>query len=384
MKKLSILGATGFIGSRTLEVVARFPDQFAVVGLAAGKNVVKLAEQIKVFKPAVAAVQGDELAKKLRTLLPSSIPTVIRADGEGITSVATHPEVDLVVSAMVGASGLLPTMAAVKAGKTIALANKETLIVAGRLVMEEAARRSVDIIPVDSEHSAIFQSLQGHNKVEVRRIILTASGGPFLHRDPAHGEVTPEEALNHPVWEMGNKITIDSATLMNKGLEVIEARWLFDMPAEKIDVVVHPQSIIHSMVEYCDGSTIAQLSIPDMRIPIAYALAYPNRLDTDLPALSLADIGSLTFLDPDQNRFPALRLAYQSLREAESMTAVLNGANEVAVAGFLRHKITFSQIPVVIKKTLDQHTPRDLTDIMDAVEVNAWACRTAGEIIGKQ
>jgi 1-deoxy-D-xylulose-5-phosphate reductoisomerase len=250
--------------------------------------------------------------------------------------------------------------------------------------MGEAVKRGVDIIPVDSEHSAIFQSLHGHNRAEVQRIILTASGGPLLQRDPADGDVTPEEALNHPVWEMGNKITIDSATLMNKGLEVIEARWLFDMQAENIDVVIHPQSIIHSLVEYCDGSTMAQLSVPDMRIPISYALAYPRRLETRLPALSLADVGSLTFLEPDQKRFPALRLAYQSLQEAESMTAVLNGANEVAVAGFLLKEITFSQMPEVIEETMERHAPRNLSDIMDAVEINDWARRTARGIINRQ
>ena len=382
MKKISILGSTGFIGSCTLDMVARYPDRFSVAGLAAGKNVVKLAEQIKTFKPATAAVQEETIARELRALLPDSCPTVILSGQDGISTVATHPEADMVVSAMVGASGLVPTMAAIEAGKPIALANKETLIVAGRLIMAEAAKRGVDIIPVDSEHNAIFQSLRGHNREEVERIILTASGGPFLNRDPSAGEITPEEALNHPVWPMGNKITIDSATLMNKGLEVIEARWLFDMPADAIDIVIHPQSIIHSMVEYRDKSTIAQLSNPDMRIPIAYALAYPHRLDTGMSALSLAEIGSLTFFEPDRKRFPALRLAYQSLQEAESMPAVLNGANEVAVAAFLDRKISFTQIPVVIEKTMNQHTPHNLTDIDHAVEVNAWACRTARELIG--
>ena len=381
MKKISILGSTGFIGSCTLDMVARYPDRFSVVGLAAGKNVAKLAEQIKTFKPAVAAMQEETFAQELRALLPDSCSTVILSGQEGTTTVATHPEAEMVVSAMVGASGLIPTMAGIKAGKPIALANKETLIVAGRLIMEEAAKRDVNIIPVDSEHNAIFQSLQGHNREEVKRIILTASGGPFLNRDPDEGEITPEDALNHPVWPMGNKITIDSATLMNKGLEVIEARWLFDMPAKKIDIVIHPQSIIHSMVEYRDMSTIAQLSNPDMSIPIAYALAYPQRLNTGMKPLALAEIGSLTFFEPDRERFPALRLAYQSLQEAESMPAVLNGANEVAVAAFLDRKISFSQIPVVVEKTMNLHAPRNLTDIDHAVEVNDWACRTARELV---
>ena len=383
MKKLSILGSTGFIGSCTLEIVARYPERFSVAGLAAGKNVVKLAEQIKTFSPAVAAVQAESLARELRALIPVSCSTVILSGQEGLNSVATYPEADMIVSAMVGASGVIPTMAAIEAGKPIALANKETLIVAGRLIMEEAAKRSVAIIPVDSEHNAVFQSLLGHNREEVERIILTASGGPFLHRDPGEREITPEEALNHPIWPMGNKITIDSATLMNKGLEVIEARWLFDMPAEKIDIVIHPQSVIHSMVEYRDKSTIAQLSHPDMRIPIAYALAYPDRLDTGMAALSLAEVGSLTFFAPDRERFPSLRLAYQALQEPESMTAVLNGANEVAVAAFLSRKIRFSRIPVVIEKTMNRHAPHDLNDISHAVEVNEWACRTARELISE-
>lgn len=382
MKNIAILGSTGFIGLHTLDVVARFPDQFKVVALAAGKNIVRLAEQIQQLRPVVAAVQDAALADQLRQMLPAAVSTSIVSNQAGMVQVATCDEVNLVVSAMVGASGLVPTMAAIQARKAVALANKETLVVAGRLIMEEAHARKTPIIPVDSEHSAIFQCLHGHRQHDVHRIVLTASGGPFLNYNPAHlAEITPEEALNHPVWAMGKKITIDSATLMNKGLEVIEARWLFDLPAERIDVVIHPQSIIHSMVEYCDGSVLAQLSIPDMRIPISYALAYPGRLQSQLPSLSLARIGKLTFFEPDQGRFPALRLAYQSLREKESMTAVLNGANEAAVEAFLHGTIRFSQIPVVIEKTMSRHTARMLTDIEDAYAVNIWGGDTAKKII---
>jgi len=378
MKNIAVLGSTGFVGSHTLDVVARFPDRFSVVGLAAGANLTKLAEQIRIFNPSVAAVADDLLADRLRRMLPPATKTRIVSNQAGIIEVATVEEADLVVSAIVGASGLLPTMAAIRAAKTVALANKETLVVAGRLIMEESKRCRTGIVPVDSEHSAIFQALHGHEKQDVQRIILTASGGPLLHRDPANqAEVTREEALNHPVWEMGRKITIDSATLMNKGLEVIEARWLFDVPVEKVEVIIHPQSVIHSMVEYCDGSIIAQLSVPDMRIPIAYALAYPERMPIALPRLSLSEVGKLTFCAPDQSRFPALRLAFQALQEEESMTAVLNGANEAAVEAFLQEAIPFSSIPVIIEKTMACHTARRFADIDDAYAVNLWGYTTA-------
>ena len=382
MKKISILGSTGFIGTNTLKIISAFPERYKVVGLAAGSNVAKLSEQIKMYKPDVVSVTSPALAEKLKTLLSPHTSLPIFVDQAGMIEVATYPEADLVVSAMVGSVGLLPTMAAIRSGKRLALANKETLVVAGKLVMEAAQSYGVDIIPIDSEHSAIFQVLKGQKKEDVSRLILTASGGPFLNYDSKRlTNITPEEALKHPVWKMGKKITIDSATLMNKGLEVIEAHWLFNLPPEFIQVVIHPQSIIHSMVEYCDGSTLAQMSLPDMRLPISYALAYPERLKNDLPSLNLANLGKLTFFEPDFERFPSVRLAYQSLQEEASMCAVLNGANEVAVEAFLKKRISFSEISLVIQKSMDKHHPRSIKDIEDAMEVDAWARQTANKIV---
>jgi len=382
MKKISILGSTGFIGTNTLKIISAFPERYKVVGLAAGSNVAKLSEQIKMYKPDVVSVTSPALAEKLKDLLSSHLSLPILVDQAGMIEVATYPEADLVVSAMVGSVGLIPTMAAIRSGKRLALANKETLVVAGKLVMESARSYGVDIIPIDSEHSAIFQVLNGQKKEDVSRLILTASGGPFLNYDSkCLANITPEEALKHPVWKMGKKITIDSATLMNKGLEVIEAHWLFNLPPEFIQVVIHPQSIIHSMVEYCDGSTLAQMSLPDMRLPISYALAYPERLKNDLPSLNLANLGGLTFFEPDFERFPNVQLAYQALQEEESMSAVLNGANEVAVEAFLKKQISFSEIPLVIQKSMDKHYPRSIKDIEDAMEVDVWARQTANKMV---
>ena len=382
MKKISILGSTGFIGTNTLKIIAAFPERYKVVGLAAGSNVATLSEQIKMYKPDVVSVTSPALAEKLKDLLSSHPSPPILVDQAGMIEVATYPEADLVVSAMVGSVGLIPTMAAIRSGKRLALANKETLVVAGKLVMEAAQANGVDIIPIDSEHSAIFQVFKGQRKEDVSRLILTASGGPFLNYDSKHlTNITPEEALKHPVWKMGKKITIDSATLMNKGLEVIEAHWLFNLPPEFIQVLIHPQSIIHSMVEYCDGSTLAQMSLPDMRLPISYALAYPERLKNDLPSLNLASLGKLTFFEPDFERFPTLGLAYQSLQEEASMCAVLNGANEVAVEAFLKKQISFPEISLVIKKSMDKHNPRGIKDIEDAMEVDVWARQTANKIV---
>ena len=383
MKKISILGSTGFIGTNTLRIISAFPDRYKVVGLAAGKNVITLAEQIQTFKPEMVSVTTQTLAKKLRELLPPHFTVPILFDQSGMIDVATYPKADLVVSAMVGSVGLVPTMAAIKAGKKIALANKETLVVAGRLIIEAARSQAVTLIPIDSEHSAIFQVLQGQNRKDVRRLILTASGGPFWNLNPKKlRTITPEEALKHPIWKMGKKITIDSATLMNKGLEVIEAHWLFNLSAEAIRVVIHPQSIIHSMVECCDGSTLAQMSLPDMRLPISYALGYPERLKNDFPSLNLARIGSLTFFEPDFKKFFALHLAYQALREEESMCGVLNGANEVAVGAFLQKQISFPEITTVIQKTMDYHTPQKIKNVEDAMAVDSWARQRAKKIVG--
>ena len=382
MKKISILGSTGFIGTNTLKIISAFPERYKVVGLAAGSNVATLSEQIKMYKPDVVSVTSPALAAKLKDLLSSYPALPILVGQAGMIEVATYPEADLVISAMVGSVGLIPTMAAIRSGKRLALANKEALVVAGKLVMEAAQSHGVDIIPIDSEHSAIFQVFKGQRKEDVSRLILTASGGPFLNYDSKHlTNITPEEALKHPVWKMGKKITIDSATLMNKGLEVIEAHWLFNLPPEFIQVLIHPQSIIHSMVEYCDGSTLAQMSLPDMRLPISYALAYPERLKNDLPSLNLANLGKSTFFEPDFELFPTVRLAYQSLQEEASMGAVLNGADEVAVEAFLKKQISFPEIPLVIKKSMDKHNPRSIKDIEDAMEVDAWARQTANNIV---
>ena len=306
MKRISILGSTGSIGVSTLDVVGAHPDQFTVTALAAGRNIALLKQQIERFRPRLAAVIDEAHAVELRRLLGRGIDNGILSGAGGVSGSGRIADTDMVVSAMVGAAGLLPTLDAIEAGKDIALANKETLVMAGHLVLRNAAEKGVKIIPVDSEHSAIFQCLQGHRREDVRRIILTASGGPFLHASAEElAKVTPAQALRHPNWAMGKKITIDSATMMNKGLEVIEAAWLFGLPVSKIDVLIHPQSIIHSLVEYRDGSVIAQMGIPDMRIPIAYALSYPHRMIRDEAGLDLGKVGTLTFLDPDPIRFPA-------------------------------------------------------------------------------
>jgi len=323
MKRLAILGSTGSIGVNTLDIVRRFPEKFEVVSLSAGLNIQLLKNQILQFRPKLVSVLHKELSETLQRELPNGTVEIVHGV-EGLIRVATHPEVDLVVSAIVGAVGLIPTLSAIKTGKVIALANKEPLVMAGKLMMIEAKRNHAQILPVDSEHSAIFQSLLGHQKEDVHCLILTASGGPFLNLPlNKFQEVTVREALNHPHWEMGKKITIDSASLMNKGLEVIEAHWLFDIPIEKIIVQIHPQSVVHSMVKYIDGSIIAQMGIADMRSPISYALSFPHRLPLDLPPLDLSRIGGLTFSPPDPERFPCLRLAYRSLEIGETMPAFL-------------------------------------------------------------
>ncbi len=351
-KKIAILGSTGSIGRNTLDIIARFPDRFEVVGLAAGENVKLLAEQVWKFRPQVVSCKHKIVAEKIQKKLPPETKLLIGE--EGAIVVATHPDADLIVSAMVGAVGLVPTYHAICAGKDVALANKETLVMAGELIIREAKARKVRILPIDSEHSAIFQALQGNRKEDVSRIILTASGGPFRTLEKEKfPKITIEEALKHPKWKMGSKITIDSATLMNKGLEVIEAHHLFEMPLEKIKVKIHPQSIIHSLVEYIDGSIIAQLGIPDMRIPIAYALGYPERLPLDLPRLDLVNVSPLTFEDPDLEKFPALALAYEAAKIGGTVPTVLNAANEVAVAAFLEGRLRFDLIPKLVAETLE-------------------------------
>jgi 1-deoxy-D-xylulose-5-phosphate reductoisomerase len=356
-KALSILGSTGSIGVSTLQVVRQFPDRFEVAALAAGRNIHLLMEQIKVFRPSLVAVLDEPLASQLQRGLKSQghSPEVCFGP-EGYDRVATFPQSRMLVSAMVGAAGLLPTLAAINAGMDLALANKETLVVAGEIVMRAAKRKGIRILPVDSEHSAIFQALQGNHREALKRILLTASGGPFFDKTSEElKRVTPEAALRHPNWSMGRKITIDSATLMNKGLEVIEAHWLFDVPVERIAIHIHPESIVHSMVEYIDGSVIAQMGMPDMKIPIAYALAYPERLPVQSPPLDLFRLRKLNFYPPDEEKFPCLRLAYEACRRGSTLPAVLNAANEVAVEAFLNGRIQFLEIPQVIETVMQVH-----------------------------
>jgi 1-deoxy-D-xylulose-5-phosphate reductoisomerase len=383
MKKLAILGSTGSIGVSTLSIVEQFPERFQVVALAAGKNLTKLKQQVSFFCPELVSLTSESDARVLRDQLPTFKGEILWGM-EGLFAVATHPGTEMVVSALVGAIGLSPTLAAIRAGKTIALANKEALVVSGELMNREAQKHGVKILPVDSEHNAIFQVLHGHRREQVKRIMLTASGGPFLHRpvEELH-EVSVEEALRHPTWKMGSKITIDSATLMNKGLEVIEARWLFDLLPEQVSVIVHPQSIVHSMVEYIDGSVLAQLGIPDMIIPISYILAYPDRLPLGhLPSLDLARAQQLTFFQPDFVKFPCLQLAYNALASGGTSPAVLNAANEVAVESFLAGQLRFTDIAMLNAKVLDAHSTQAVTDLDELLEADRWArdhARTALE-----
>ena len=372
MKKITLLGSTGSIGVNVAEVVRQFPERYAIVGLAAGRNITLLKEQILEFDPEIVSVLDEEHARKLQQLLPQKYHGRINYGVRGNEDVARVAGADIAVSAIVGAAGLLPTLAAIEAGKDIGLANKETLVMAGKLVMAAVAKKGVHLLPVDSEHSAIFQALEAGRKQDVQKIILTASGGPFRQRslEELH-TVTPDQALAHPNWEMGRKISIDSATLMNKGLEVIEARWLFDMAIDDIEVTVHPQSIVHSLVEFQDGSVLAQLGIPDMRIPIAYALSYPKRLPLQLSPLRLSQCANLEFHEPDFIRFPALKMAFEAIRQGGVAPAVLNAANEVAVDAFLNSQIRFLDIAATVAATMEQVTDgRDdrLDDILGADE----------------
>ncbi len=374
MKTLSLLGSTGSIGKNVLAVVRMFPDRFRISGLSAGKNIEELAGQVLEFEPECISVADESSVAPLADMLPSEYRQKIFWGSHGNRKVATIDAVEMVVSAVVGAVGLLPTLDAIAAGKDIGLANKETLVMAGRLVMRAVQENGVALLPIDSEHSAIFQALEAGRRSDVGMIILTASGGPF--RTMAREQlplVTPAQALDHPNWDMGRKISIDSATMMNKGLEVIEARWLFDVAADRIRVVVHPQSIVHSLVEFIDGSVVAQLGIPDMRIPIAYALSYPERIELGLSRLSLSDCGNLSFEKPDYERFPALRLAFDVMEEGGVKPAVLNAANEIAVAAFLNEEIGFTDITAVVAATLDRFdTGNDLDlDVILAADARA-------------
>jgi 1-deoxy-D-xylulose-5-phosphate reductoisomerase len=382
MKRLSILGSTGSIGRNVLRIVEQFPGRFSVVALAGGRNIDLLCEQIRLFSPQVAVVLDETLARELEERAQAAGRLEILYGSEGYEVAATLSSADMVVSAMVGSAGLLPTLAAIEQRKPVALANKESLVMAGELLMETARKKKVPVIPIDSEHSAIFQCLKGHRKKDLKQVLLTASGGPFLDRPRDElDRISPDIALRHPTWDMGPKITIDSATLMNKGLEVIEARWLFDVPLERIEVVIHPESVIHSMVAYEDGSVIAQLAIPDMRIPIAYALSYPERLPLGSPPPDFVEMGALTFRKPDLERFPCLALAVEACRAGKTCPAVLNAANEVAVRAFLNYPIGFSDIAKIVGDTMAKHEPVSRPGLSDILWADAWARQRAGESI---
>lgn len=382
-KKIVVLGSTGSIGVNTLDVIGRNREFYEVVGLAAGSNISLLARQIEQFQPKIVSIRTNEGHPEVFQELKNLHCQVV-VGSEGLRQVASYPEADLIVSALAGSQGLLPTYEAVLAGKTIALANKETLVMAGELVLPKAQETGSRILPVDSEHSAIFQCLLGHNLQEVKRVLLTASGGPFFFTPKEEfSKITYHRALEHPTWRMGEKVSLDSATLMNKALEVIEAKWLFNLPVEKINIIVHPESIIHSMVEFCDGNILALLSKPDMRLPILYALSYPKRLPLDLHPLDLPSLKSLSFYHPDRQKFPCLQLGYRALEEGGTMPAVLNAANEVSLEAFKQGKIQFIDIPRLIEKTMDRHHPKPLKEVSDALWADQWAREQTWEIIGR-
>ena len=381
MKRLIVLGSTGSVGCSTLDLVAQFPERYEVVALAVNRNVEKLEDQVRQFHPKIVSLSDEAAAKDFRRRC-SDLKIEVLSGDEGSTEVARFSEGEVVVSAIVGSAGLKPTLAAIQAKKTVALANKEPLVMAGQIFSEEAERMNVAILPVDSEHSGVFQTLERRDRKEIRRVILTASGGPLLDLNPQETEhVTPSQALKHPTWRMGAKISIDSATLMNKGLEVIEAHHLFGLPAEKIDVLIHRQSIVHSMVEYVDGSVMAQMAAPDMRIPLSYALGYPERQSLDIAPLNLEKVGSLTFESPDHGQFPCLSYAYEALKVGGSMPAVLNASNEEAVEAFLREEINFCRIPQVIRRTMDRHHGKRQNSLEDILEADLWARKEARQLV---
>jgi len=382
VKNLSILGSTGSIGTNALKIVEMFPDRFRVRALTAKSNISLLADQVRRFLPEVAVVYDEKGAEQLREILSDDVDVSIRFGEEGYVFAATLEASDTIVAAMVGAAGLIPTVAAIKSGKTIALANKETLVMAGELVMKLAAEHQVNILPIDSEHSAIFQCLSGNRRADLYRILITASGGPFFERDAGtFRHIQPSDALKHPNWKMGNKITIDSATLMNKGLEVIEAKHLFAVDLSMIEVVVHPQSIIHSMVAYRDGSIIAQLGVPDMKGAIALALSYPERLPLQQPLPDFSDIGKFTFAKPDMQKFPCLALAIEACESSGTLPAVLNAANEIAVAAFLNGELSFHKIPEVIRVTLNSHDRFDRPSLSCILDADTWARAYATDVV---
>ncbi len=373
MKGLSILGSTGSVGTNVLRIVDAFPERFDVVGLAGGANVERLAEQIGRYRPRAVSVATLEAKQALGRLIDTSgLPVGVGQDG--MVEVATHPDARIVVASAVGAVGLVPTYRALEAGKDVALANKETLVMAGELMLAQSKARGGRLLPIDSEHCALHQCLDGRRPEEVRRLVLTASGGPFRTRPrETFGSITREEALNHPTWSMGRKISIDSATLMNKGLEVIEARWLFGLPADRVEVLIHPQSVVHSMVEFVDGTVLAQLGVTDMRLPIQYALSYPERWEAAIPGMDFSRSMRLDFETPDHEHFPCLGLAYRALQGGGSLPAVLNAANEEAVAAFLDARVPFTAIHDAVSEVMDDHRPAPLGRLEDVLEADACA-----------
>ena len=387
MKAITLLGSTGSIGTQTLDIVAQYPDQFRIVGIAAGQNVEMLAAQIRQFRPSIAAIFAEEKLPALKEAISDVDPQpILLAGNEGVIEVARHGDAETVVTGIVGCAGLLPTIAAIEAGKDIALANKETLIAGGPVVLPLIAKHGIKLLPADSEHSAIFQCLQGVPKGGLRKILLTASGGAF--RDWATeklAEVTVADALKHPNWSMGRKITVDSATLMNKGLEVIEAHFLFGLDYSDIEIVIHPQSIIHSLIELQDTSVLAQLGWPDMRLPLLYALSFPERIYTEWERLDLVKAGNLTFREPDHQKYPCMKLAYAAGKAGGSMPAVLNAANEQAVALFLEEKIRFLDIPRTIELVCDRHRDRNRLDptLDDILNADKWARQEVLEVTQK-
>ncbi len=376
MKRLTVVGSTGSIGQNTLRVVEHLGDRFRIFALAANSGVEKLAEQTAAVHPTVVAISDASRVEEFRNhcaQLKITTPEIVTGES-GLRQITSAAEVDIVVSGAVGAAGVHPTYSAVASGKTVALANKEAMVIAGELLRKTAAMTGSQIIPVDSEHSAVDQCLRSGQRSEVRRLILTASGGPFRNTPAGEfSQITPEQALKHPTWQMGKRITIDSATLMNKGLEVIEARWLFDIPSDKIDILVHPQSVMHSMVEFVDGSIVGQLGTADMRQPIQYALTYPERLASPIPPLDWTAASRLDFIPPDRNKFPCISLAYRAIEKGGTAPAVLNAADEVAVAAFLERKISFPDIPKLIASALEDHKPNSVDHLESILEADTWA-----------
>lgn len=382
MKNIAILGSTGSIGVNALKVIQGNPEEYKVIALAAGRNVELLIKQIEEFRPRAVAVLEEKLVSQLKDRFAKKGRPEVFFGTDGFKFLVSMDQVDTVISAMAGAAGLLPTYEAIKAGKHVALANKETMVMAGPLIIAEAEKKGVTVLPIDSEHSAILQSLMGHPREDLRRMILTASGGPFKDFSLEEmSKVTPAQALRHPNWNMGPKISIDSATLMNKGLEAIEAKWFFDLEIDQISILIHPQSVVHSMVEYKDGSIIAQFGIPDMIIPISYALSYPHHLKNSLPPLELETIGMINFERPDLNKFKCLKLALKAAEMSGSIPTVLNGANEIAVESFLEGRIGFLDIPELIEKTIEVHKPYPIDSIEAVMEADIWARETAREFL---